>query len=144
MCAMTRPYIPLQGDGVYNPVVQSNPKYDMYVRGRLPDNISASYRKKQRQPGSIVKSPYIDKIQPAMQNPKGTPSAMSMMGSGKNKVKVRNPYEAGVQSKRVALRNEISLSARHLPKPIKGTVAKTGARQAALTPAYRGKSAFER
>lgn len=140
--AQTRPYIKLRGDGVYNPVVQSNPKFDMYVRGRLPDNISASYRKKQRLPSSTVKTPYIDKLQPAILNPKGNPNVASMMGSGKHKVKVRQPYVGGVQSKRLAFRNEVSLSAKHTPKPIKATYAKVGARQMDLAPAYRGKNAI--
>jgi len=140
--AQTRPYVPLRGDGVYNPVVQSNPKFDMYVRGRLPDNISAAYRKKQRQPGSVVKTPYIDKLQPAILNPKGNPNVASIMGSGKHKVKVKQPYEGGVQSKRLAFRNEISLSAKHHAKPIKATYAKVGARQMALMPVYRGKNAI--
>jgi hypothetical protein len=139
--AMTRPYIPLKGDGVYNPVIQSNPKLDMYVRGRLPDHISAAYRKKQRQPGSVVKQPYIDKIMPAIQGPKATPGVASMMGSGKNKKVVRNPYNQGVASKRLALRNEINISTKkHTIKPIKGTVGKS-TKQIAYMPQYKGSKA---
>ena len=125
--AQTRPTINHPGDGSRFPVVQSNPRKDMYISGKTPDNISALYRKKQRQPGSIVKQPYMDAILPSIQNPRGTPGITSLMGSGKHKVKrgahagqVRNPYSYnyGTASKRLAARNELNISAKSA-KPIK-------------------------
>ena len=141
-----RPPIAFPGDGVRNPVIQSNPKTDMYKKGILPDHISAQYRKKQKL--KISKNPFMDKIDYALLQPLGTPSAVSMMGSGKNKSKskratlLKHPkhqYTEGIQSKRIAFFNEVGMSAKKAPKPVKGTLAKLGTVSIAREPVYHPK-----
>ena len=129
--AQLRPYINSGSDGVYFPVIQSNPKYDMYVKGRLPDRISAKYRHKQKQ--SKVVHPEIDKVGPAILNPKMTPNPASMIGAGKHKSKVRNPIVPGHQSKHIAFINEVGKSARK-PKANKATLAPVGSKSVAREP----------
>jgi len=136
--SMLRPYLNnTVGDGLYNPVVQSNPRIDMYVKGILPDRISSKYRHKQKK--QIDRNPYIDKIQGPLQGPKMTPSAMQMMGQGKNKSKVRAPFAKGNASKVLAFYNEAGISAKKAPKMVKGTLAKMGPKSVAKEPTYNKK-----
>jgi hypothetical protein len=133
--AQLRPYANnTRGDGFYNPVVQSNPKIDMYVKGKLPPHISAKYR--QGQKIKINRNPYMDKIHGPLQAPLGTPSAVSMMGSGKHKQKIKKPYMEGIQSRRIAFFNEVGMSAKKKPKPVKGTLGRLGATSVAREPRY--------
>ena len=136
--AQLRPYTNNTiGDGLYNPVVQSNPRIDMYVKGILPDRISAKYRHKQKK--QIDRNPYIDKIQGPLQSPLMQPSAMQMMGQGKNKSKVRAPYAKGNASKTLAFYNEAGISAKKKPTMVKGTLAKMGPKSVAREPIYNKK-----
>lgn len=139
--SMLRPYPNnTKGDGLYFPVIQSDPRTDMYKKGILPDHISAQYRKKQKL--KINKNPFMDKIDYALLQPLGTPSAVSMMGSGKNKSKSKHPkhqYLEGVQSKKIAFFNEVGMSAKKAPKPVKGTLAKLGTVSVAREPVYHPK-----
>ena len=136
--AQLRPYLNnTVGDGLYNPVVQSNPRIDMYVRGILPDRISSKYRHKQKK--QIDHNPYIDKIHGSIQGPVMTPSAMSMIGSGKHKSKVRAPFAKGNASTVLAFYNEAGISAKKAPKMVKGTLAKMGPKSVALEPTYNKK-----
>jgi hypothetical protein len=127
----------LYSPGIYNPVVQSNPKIDLYNRGILPDRISAAYRRRQKK--TIDKQPYIDRIQGPIQNPKMTPSAMQMMGQGKNKSKVRAPFNIGNASKTIAFFNDVGMSAKKAPKMVKGTLAKMGPKSVAREPTFNKK-----
>jgi hypothetical protein len=120
-------------DGWYNPVIQSSPKTDMYKKGILPPNISAKYR--QGQKIKINRTPFMDKVGPALQAPLGTPSAMSMMGSGKKK-QIKKPYLEGIQSRKIAFYNEVGMSAKKKPKPVKGTLARMGSVSVAREPKY--------
>ena len=120
--------------GVYNPVVQSNPKNDMYTKGILSDKISSAYRRKQRK--SVTQHPNIDIIHGSLQSPVMTPSAMSMIGSGKFKSKVRAPYDKGFASKNLAFFTEAGISAKKQPKMVKGTLAKTGPKSIAREPTF--------
>lgn len=135
---MLRPYLNnTVGDGLYNPVVQSNPRTDMYVKGILPDRISAKYRYKQKK--QIDRNPYIDKIQGPLQGPVMQPSAMQMMGQGKNKSKVRAPFAKGNASKVLAFYNEAGISAKKKPTMVKGTLSKMGPKSVAREPTYNKK-----
>jgi hypothetical protein len=127
----------LYSPGIYNPVVQSNPKIDLYSRGILPDRISAKYRHKQKHP--IDRNPQMDKIQGPLQGPKMQPSAMQMMGQGKNKTKVRAPFAKGNASKILAFYNEAGISAKKAPKMVKGTLAKLGPKSVAKEPIFNSK-----
>jgi hypothetical protein len=136
--SMLRPYLNnTVGDGLYNPIIQSNPRIDLYNRGILPDRISAAYRRRQKK--TIDKQPYIDRIQGPIQNPKMTPSAMQMMGQGKNKSKVRAPFNIGNASKTIAFFNDVGMSAKKAPKMVKGTLAKMGPKSVAKEPTYNKK-----
>ena len=121
-------------DGLYNPVIQNNPKNDMYKKGILPPNISALYRKKQNI--KINKTPFMNKVQPPLQAPLGTPSATSMMGSGKRKKKTPSSGAFSNQSRRIAFFNEVGMSAKKKPKPVKGTLARMGPISVAREPKY--------
>jgi len=127
----------LYSPGIYNPVVQSNPKIDMYVKGIINPRVSAKYRHRQRNP--IDRNPQMDKIQGPLQGPLMTPSAMQMMGQGKNKSKVRAPYAKGNASKVLAFYNEAGISAKKQPKMIPGTVGKVGATSVAREPTFNKK-----
>jgi hypothetical protein len=127
----------LYSPGIYNPVVQSNPKIDLYIRGVLPDRISSKYRHKQKHP--IDRNPQMDKIQGPLQGPKMQPSAMQMMGQGKNKTKVRDPFAKGNASKILAFYNEAGISAKKAPKMVKGTLGKMGAKSVAREPTFNSK-----
>ena len=131
-----KPYINSGSDGVYFPVVQSNPRYDMYNRGILPDRISAKYRHKQKQ--AKVVHPNIDKVGSAILNPKGTPNPASMIGAGKNKSKVRNSIVPGYQSKHIAFINEVGMAAKK-PKANKATLAPIGSKSVAREPVTQSK-----
>lgn len=136
--AQLRPYTNnTVGDGLYNPVVQSNPRIDMYVRGIINPRISAAYRHKQKK--QLDHNPYIDKIQGPLQSPLMTPSAMSMIGSGKHKSKVRAPFAKGNASKVLAFYNEAGISAKKKPTMVKGTLAKMGPKSVAREPTYNKK-----
>lgn len=134
----TRPYNNnTLGDGYYNPVVQSNPRIDMYVKGILPPNVSARYRQKQKI--KINRTPYMDKVQGPLQAPLGTPSAVSMMGSGKKKKGPNHPYMEGIQSRKIAFFNEVGMSAKKKPKPVKGTLGRLGSTSVAREPTFHPK-----
>ena len=125
----------LYSPGVYNPVVQSNPKIDLYNRGVLNPRVSARYRHKQKHP--IDRNPQMDRIQGPLQGPKMTPSAMQMMGSGKSKV--RAPFAKGNASKILAFYNEAGISAKKTPKMVPGTVGKVGSTSVAREPTFNKK-----
>jgi hypothetical protein len=127
----------LYAPGIYNPVVQSNPKIDLYVKGIINPRVSAKYRHKQKHP--IDRNPQMDRIQGPLQGPAMTPSAMSMIGSGKNKSKVRAPFAKGNASKTLAFYNEAGISAKRTPKMIPGTVGKTGSTTIAREPSFHTK-----
>jgi hypothetical protein len=133
--AQLRPSLP--SPGVYSPVIQSPPKIDMYVRGIINPRVSAKYRHKQKHP--IDRNPQMDRIQGPLQGPKMTPSAMSMIGSGKNKSKVRAPFAKGNASKILAFYNEAGISAKKQPKMIPGTVGKVGSTSIAREPSFHTK-----
>ena len=133
--AQLRPSLP--SPGVYSPVIQSNPKIDMYVRGIINPRVSSKYRHKQKI--QIDRQPQIDKIQGPLQGPKMTPSAMSMIGSGKHKSKVRAPFAVGNASKILAFYNEAGISSKRTPKVLKGTVGKTGSTSIAREPSFHTK-----
>ena len=133
---MLRPYIDnTAGNGLYFPVIQSNPKIDLYNRGVLNPRVSAKYRHKQKI--QIDRQPQIDKIQGPLQGPKMQPSAMQMMGSGKSKV--RAPFAKGNASKILSFYNEAGISAKRTPKVLKGTVGKTGSTSVAREPTFNKK-----
>ena len=121
--------------GVYNPVVQSNPKVDLYVRGIINPRVSAKYRHKQKH--QIDRNPTIDKVKGPLQGPLMTPSVTQMMGSGKTKV--RAPFHRGNSSKILAFYNEAGISAKRTPKMIPGTVGKTGSTTIAKEPVFNKK-----
>lgn len=136
--AQLRPYLNnTAGDGLYNPVVQSNPKVDMYVKGIINPRISAKYRHRQKHP--IDRHPQMDKIHGPIQGPLMTPSAMSMIGSGKHKSKVRAPFAKGNASKVLSFYNEAGISAKKAPKMVKGTLAKLGPKSVAKEPMFHSK-----
>jgi hypothetical protein len=117
--------------------VQSNPKIDLYSRGILNPRVSAKYRHRQKHP--IDRNPQMDRIQGPLQGPKMTPSAMQMIGSGKNKSKVRAPFAKGNASKILAFYNEAGISAKKQPKMIPGTVGKVGSTSVAREPSFHTK-----
>ena len=133
--AQLRPSLP--SPGVYSPVIQSPPKIDLYVRGIINPRVSARYRHKQKHP--IDRNPQMDRIQGPLQGPKMTPSAMSMIGSGKNKSKVRAPFAKGNASKILAFYNEAGISSKRTPKMIPGTVGKVGSTSIAREPTFNKK-----
>jgi len=133
--AQLRPSLP--SPGVYSPVIQSPPKIDMYVRGIINPRVSAKYRHKQKHP--IDRNPQMDRIQGPLQGPKMTPSAMQMIGSGKNKSKVRAPFAKGNASKILAFYNEAGISAKKTPKMVPGTVGKVGSTSVAREPRFHTK-----
>jgi hypothetical protein len=81
----------------------------------------------------------MDKIEGPLQGPKMTPSAFQMMGQGKNKSKVRAPFNLGNASKVLAFYNEAGISAKKAPKMVKGTLAKMGPKSVAKEPTYNKK-----
>jgi hypothetical protein len=127
----------LYSPGIYDPVVQSPPKIDMYVRGIINPRVSAKYRHRQKH--QIDRNPTIDRIKGPLQGPLMTPSAMQMMGSGKNKSKVRAPYAKGNASKVLAFYNEAGISSKRTPKVLKGTVGKSGSTTIAREPSFNKK-----
>ena len=127
----------LYSPGVYNTVVQSNPRSDMYKNGMLSDQVSAAYRRRQKR--AITQHPAIDVIHSPMLNPIMTPSASSMIGAGKNKKKVRSPYAIGNASKLLAFFTEAGISAKKAPKMVKGTLAKMGPISFSREPTYNSK-----
>lgn len=127
--AMLRPYINYPGDGLYFPVIQSNPNTDMYKKGIIPDRIGSMYRARQKK--FTNKNNYFDKISRPLQQPLGTPSAMSMMGSGK--------HVPSHQSKQLAFYNEVGMSVKRKPKVLKGTVGKLGSSSFAKEPTFNKK-----
>ena len=133
--AQLRPSLP--SPGVYSPVIQSNPKIDMYVRGIINPRVSSKYRHKQKI--QIDRQPQIDRIKGPLQGPVMQPSAMSMIGSGKNKSKVRAPFAVGNASKILAFYNEAGISSKRTPKVLKGTVGKTGSTSVSREPTFNKK-----
>ena len=136
--AQLRPYINnTSGNGVYFPIIQSNPRSDMYTKGMLSDKVSAAYRRRQRK--AVTQHPAIDKIHGPLLNPVMTPSAMSMIGSGKSKSKVRAPFDKGYGSKNLAFYNDAGISAKKPPKMVKGTLGKLGPKSVAREPTFNPK-----